>query len=98
LSGKAINDRKYLYGESFVVYAFVEYYRASGNQEALRHALDLYHTIQRHCHDANNEGWFEHHERNWKLIDQQDSRIEVEIAGRKSANAHLHWMEALTGV
>jgi mannose/cellobiose epimerase-like protein (N-acyl-D-glucosamine 2-epimerase family) len=95
LSGKAINDRKYLYGESFVVYAFVEYYRASGNNEALRRALDLYHTIQKNCHDARNDGWFEHHERNWKLIDKQDPRIEVEIAGRKSANAHLHWMEAL---
>jgi mannose/cellobiose epimerase-like protein (N-acyl-D-glucosamine 2-epimerase family) len=96
LAGNPINDRKYLYGESFVVYALVEYYRASGNKDALHHALELYQTIQRHCYDAPNGGWYEHHERNWKLISDQDPQIEVEIAGRKSANAHLHWMEALT--
>lgn len=96
LDGRPVNDRKYLYGESFVVYALVEYARASGDPAPLRHALDLYHTIQKHCHDAAHGGWGEHYERDWRLITRQDDRIEVEVAGLKSANAHLHWMEALT--
>jgi mannobiose 2-epimerase len=95
LTGKAINDRKYLYGEAFVVYALVEYGRASGDPAPLRHALDLYRVIQRHCHDGKDGGWGEHYERDWRLITRQDGRIEVEVAGLKSANAHLHWMEAL---
>lgn len=95
LDGKPINDRKYLYGESFVVYALVEYARASGDQAALRQAMDLYHTLQKRCHDAAHGGWGEHYERDWRLIAAQDNRIEVEVAGLKSANAHLHWMEAL---
>ncbi|MGC8990271.1 MAG: AGE family epimerase/isomerase, partial [Verrucomicrobiia bacterium] len=90
LAGEPTNDRKYLYGESFVIYALVEYYRASGDKAALEHALELFNVIQKNCHDTANGGWGEHYERNWQLITQQDNRIEVELAGLKSANAHLH--------
>ena len=95
LTGKPVNDRKYLYGESFVVYALVEYHRASGDKTALRRAEELYADIQRHCHDAAHSGWLEHARRDWTPITQQDAQIEVERAGLRSANAHLHWMEAL---
>jgi mannobiose 2-epimerase len=95
LAGAPLNDRKYLYGEAFVVYALVEYHRASGDNAALQKALELFRVIQARCHDAQHGGWGEHYERDWRLITQQDERIEVELAGYKSANAHLHWMEAL---
>ncbi len=93
--GQPINDRKYLYGQAFVIYALVEYHRASEDPAALRHALDLYRVIQERCHDRKNDGWGEHYTRDWQLLTEQDPRIEVEVAGLKSANAHLHWMEAL---
>lgn len=96
LAGQPVNDRKYLYGQAFVVYALVEYHRASDDPAALRHAMDLYRVIQERCHDRKNDGWGEHYTREWQLITEQDPRIEVEVAGLKSANAHLHWMEALT--
>lgn len=96
LEGKPLNDRKNLYGESFVIYALVEYFRAGGEKEALQHALDLYAAIQRHSHDPVHGGWGEHYTRDWQLVTAQDDRVEVELAGKKSANAHLHWMEALT--
>ena len=95
LAGQPVNDRKYLYGEAFVVYALVEYSRASSDATALQHALELYRVLQQHCHDAAHGGWGEHYDRDWRLITTQDDRIEVEVAGLKSANAHLHWMEAL---
>lgn len=96
LAGQPVNDRKYLYGQAFVVYALVEYHRASEDPVALRHAMDLYRVIQERCHDRKNDGWGEHYTREWELITEPDPRIEVEVAGLKSANAHLHWMEALT--
>ena len=96
LKGKPINDGKFLYGESFVIYALVEYHRAGRDPEALRKALELYRTVQAHLHDTNNGGWFEHANRKWKLMASGDRRNPVEIVGCKSANAHLHWMEALT--
>jgi mannobiose 2-epimerase len=96
LDGKPVNDCKLLYGESFVIYAFVEYYRASGDTNALARALELYRAIQTHLHDDKNGGWFEHADRNWKLLLPGDPRNQVEVVGYKSANSHLHWMEALT--
>jgi mannose/cellobiose epimerase-like protein (N-acyl-D-glucosamine 2-epimerase family) len=96
LSGKVLNDRKILYGESFVLYALVEYYRASGDKESLRRAIDLYHDIQKRAHDPKNGGWFEHFTRDWTPIMKPDAEAIVEIAGYKSANTHLHLMEALT--
>ncbi len=96
LAGKVRDDRKLLYGQAFVIYSFVEYYRASHDGEALRRAVQLYTIIQLYLHDNPNGGWFEHAGRDWQPILRPDPTLEVEIAGLKSANAHLHWMEALT--
>lgn len=96
LKGNPVNDCKLLYGQAFTIYAFVEYYRASGDKEALNRALELYHTIQKHMYDAKNGGWFEHADRTWKSLRPGDPRNQVEVVGYKSANADLHWMEALT--
>ncbi|MHB8522124.1 MAG: AGE family epimerase/isomerase [Limisphaerales bacterium] len=96
LAGKPLKERKLLYGESFVIYAFVEYYRASGDQGALQHAMDLYRTLQKNCHDGQHGGWIEHCERDFHPVPDNDPQPEVEIAGYRSANSHLHWMEALT--
>ena len=95
LAGQPVNDCKFLYGQSFVVYALVEYYRASGERQALQRAVDLYHAIQRHLHDPKHGGWLEHTERDWRPLTAGDGRNEVEVIGYRSANAHLHWMEAL---
>lgn len=95
LAGTPVNDRKILYGQAFVIYALVEYHRASGSKEALQHAMDLYRAVQNHTHDREHPGWFEHHTRDWQLIARPEPGCEVEIPGLKSANAHLHLMEAL---
>jgi len=95
LAGKPVHDCKFLYGESFVVYALVEYHRASGDPEVLRQALDLYRTLQAKLHDPQHGGWLEHATRDWQPLPPNDPRNEVEVVGLRSANAHLHWMEAL---
>jgi cellobiose epimerase len=96
LTGKALNTRKIVYGESFVIYGLVEYYRASGDKEALRHAMDLYRVLQRRAHDAKFGGWVEHFEPDWTPILKRGPEAIVEVGGMKSANTHLHLMEALT--
>jgi mannobiose 2-epimerase len=95
LEGKPVHDCKFLYGEAFVVYALVEYYRASGDTEVLRRAVDLYRTLEAKLHDRQHGGWLEHTTRDWQPLEPNDSRNQVEVVGLKSANAHLHWMEAL---
>jgi mannose/cellobiose epimerase-like protein (N-acyl-D-glucosamine 2-epimerase family) len=95
LEGKALNPCKFLYGQAFVVYAMVEFHRATGERDALDRALALYRTIQKQMHDPKDGGWIEHTEADWRPLKRGDPRNEVEVVGYKSANAHLHWMEAL---
>ncbi|MCX6898719.1 MAG: AGE family epimerase/isomerase [Verrucomicrobia bacterium] len=96
LAGKPVNERKIVYGQSFVIYALVEYHRASGDKEALRHAMELYRTLQKRAYDSKLGGWVEHFTRDWMPLALRDPAGEVEVAGLKSANTHLHLMEALT--
>jgi len=96
LAGKPLDERKIVYGESFAIYGLVEYYRASGDKVALHRAIDLYHVLQKHAHDPKYGGWVEHFERDWKPILDPKAQVIVELGGAKSANTHLHLMEALT--
>lgn len=96
LAGKPLDQRKLLYGESFVIYGLVEYYRASADKTALDQAIELYRVLQKHTHDNTNGGWFEHFERSWTPILDPKAQVIVELGGAKSANTHLHLMEALT--
>ena len=96
LDGQPKDTRKRLYGEAFVVYALVEYSRASGDRTALADALELFREIQKRAHDAKNGGWNEHFDRHWKPMVSKDPAAIVEVAGYKSANTHLHLMEAFT--
>jgi len=94
--GKATNQRKIVYGESFVIYGLVEYHRASGDPAPLKAAMKLFQDLQHHAHDPANGGWIEHFERDWTPVLKPDANQQVEVAGYKSANTHLHLMEAFT--
>jgi mannobiose 2-epimerase len=78
-----------------VIYALVEYHRASQDPEPLRRAMDLYRLLQRRAHDPEHDGWFEHFTRDWQPLLKPYPGTELEVPGLKSANAHLHLMEAL---
>jgi mannobiose 2-epimerase len=95
-NGNVKNNRKIIYGQSFVIYALVEYYRASGKQEALDKAMELYRLLQKHAYDIKHGGWVEHFESDWKPILKHEPEVIVERGGCKSANTHLHLMEAFT--
>lgn len=94
--GQPRNDRKIIYGQSFAVYALVELHRAGGDPGCLGQAMELYRLIQRRSHDGERGGWIEHFRRDWSPILLPEPEAVVEVAGYKSANTHLHWMEALT--
>ncbi len=95
LAGQPINDRKIIYGESFVIYAFAELHRATKDPQPLAEAMKLYRVIQQRAHDPQHGGWHEHFTRDWKRLADHDPQAEVEVAGYKSANTHLHLQEAL---
>lgn len=96
LSGRPLNRRKIVYGESFAIYGLVEYYRASGERAPLDQAVELFRVLQKHAHDPKYGGWIEHFEPDWTPMLEPTPEAVVEVAGYKSANTHLHLMEALT--
>ena len=93
-AGHALDTRKILYGQAFVIYAFVEYARASGDAAALADARALFAVLDAHARDRVHGGWLEHFEADWRPI-LEHRYLHVEVAGYKSANTHLHMMEAL---
>jgi mannobiose 2-epimerase len=96
LSGRVRSDRKILYGQVFVVYALVEYFRATGDPDALDEARSVFEVLLERAHDDEYGGWLEHFRRSWRPIRRPGRHVEVEVGGLKSANAHLHVIEALS--
>lgn len=86
------------YGQSFAIYALVEYHRATGLAEPLDLAISTFQTFQRACHDDVNGGWIEHCDVNFKQLQGVGSRLAgvPDVIGYKSGDAHLHWLEALS--
>jgi mannose/cellobiose epimerase-like protein (N-acyl-D-glucosamine 2-epimerase family) len=94
-SGDVRDDRKVLYAHAFVIYALVEFSRASGDGGPLQEALALWRIIMDRLHDRKHRGWVEHARPDWSPLGDR-ALVPVGRSGVKSANTHLHWMEALT--
>jgi len=95
-TGRVVNDVKLLYGQAFVIYAFVELARASGQRAPLDDALALFRVVERELHDDTDGGWREQAADDWSALPADDARVDVPFHGRKSANAVVHWLEATT--
>ena len=97
VDGQPIKPRKQIYGQAFGVYAFSEYYSATGDASALDKAIALFHTMEEHSHDPEYGGYFEAYTREWHLAD--DMRLsDIDMNEMKSMNTHLHVMEAYTNL
>jgi mannobiose 2-epimerase len=96
-NGAPSDRNKQVYGEGFLIYAFSEYYKISGNLEALDKAKNLYQTLQIKCKDLKNGGYYEAFNADWEAI--EDKAITQGKAGRrKSMNTHLHLIEAFANL
>jgi mannobiose 2-epimerase len=94
--GEPVNATKNLYAQAFVIYALVEYAAVAGGEVALQHASDVYSVTDRELHDDVHGGWRDHGDVDWSPMAAGDPRYGWNVIGRKSGDAHLHWMEALT--
>lgn len=89
------DSRKMLYGQAFVLYAYVALFQATHHPRWLSKACALFETIEQHCgpfvpyNEAFNESW----------QIPADSRLDVhEPQFAYSLNAQLHLMEAYTAL
>jgi len=95
--GDALDARKQTYGQAFGVYSFAEYFRATGEQEALERAISLYQSIEAHAFEPpqgdEHGGYVEALTRDWSpLEDMRLSPIDLNVP--YSQNTHLHLLEA----
>lgn len=95
--GRVVDDRKQIYGQSFVLYALAEYHACTKDPEALKRAVALYHLIETRSRDRGHGGYLEAFTRDWK----RPSGMQLSDIGPeepKSQNTHLHLMESYTAL
>ncbi|NPD45741.1 AGE family epimerase/isomerase [Lentimicrobium sp. S6] len=95
--GESINDRKQAYALSFAMYGLSEYYKASGDEMAKDLAVQLFHDIENHFYDTENQGYIEALARNWDPL--EDMRLsDKDMNAPFTMNTHLHILEAYTNL
>lgn len=108
--GEVTKPNKHLYGQSFGVYALAEYARASGEEEALELAHELFDILEAEAYDSEFGGYVEFHTPDWTPIEEGTTylaNIEPDWSPKESGetsldptlkllNTHLHLLEAFT--
>lgn len=95
--GSPLETKKQFYAIAFAIYGLSEYYRATGEREALELATGLYRDIEAHSLDPVRGGYLEAAGRDWSPI------ADVRLSARdrndaKTMNTHLHILEGYTGL
>ena len=92
-NGEPSDTRKQIYTQTFFIYGLSEYNRATGDQEALKKAKEIFETFEKYAFDRESNGYFEVFTRDWKRV--RDRLIgESSDTDEKTMNTHLHIMEA----
>ena len=95
--GEPSDTRKQTYTQSFFIYGMAEYYRATGDKEALNTAREIFELFEKYALDKESNGYFEVFTRDWQRT--HDRLIgEKTINDEKTMNTHLHIMEAYTNL
>jgi mannobiose 2-epimerase len=90
-SGTPTIMNKVGYGQCFGIYAFSEYYLATGDPLGKEMAMRSYDAVCRHMVDTRHGGFLELLSRTW-----QPQAKGIYGGDRKSLDVHMHMMEALT--
>jgi cellobiose epimerase len=95
--GEPAETKKQVYGQAFAMYAFAEYYRATGHAPALEQAISIYRLLESHSYDSVYGGYVEAHSREW-MQTEDFSLSGKDLNEAKSMNTNLHVMEAYTNL
>lgn len=95
--GRPLDTKKQIYALGFAIYGLSEYYRATGDEEALDYAIRLFESIEEHSFDSVKNGYCEALTREWGEI--ADMRLsDKDENERKTMNTHLHILEPYTNL
>lgn len=91
--GTPLDTTKHTYNQAFCIYALSSYYEASGDEEALKLARELFHLIEEKCTDE--VGYLEAFTREF-LPESNEKLSENGVLADKTMNTLLHVFEAYT--
>lgn len=92
-----LDTKKQVYASAFTIYAFSEYYKATGLEEALNEAAKLFWLLVDKSFDPVKSGYLEAFTEDWQPIN--DLRLSAKDANeKKTMNTHLHVLEAYTNL
>lgn len=95
--GNILDSKKQTYAIGFAIYGLSEFARATGDEECLMYAKQLYNDIEQHAFDSINNGYVEALTRNWQPI--ADMRLsDKDENGSRTMNTHLHILEPYTNL
>lgn len=95
--GNPLDTKKQVYAIAFTIYAFSEYFMASGHEVARDHAVDLYGDLVKYSLDKDKGGYYEAFGREWEPV--ADLRLSDKDANeKKTMNTHLHVLEAFANL
>jgi|LSQX01.3.fsa_nt_gb mannobiose 2-epimerase len=95
--GNPLDSKKQIYGQAFAIYALSEFYQATGEEKALKTAVDIFRLIEKYSYDQQNRGYLEACNQDWSL--KEDMRLSTrDMNEKKSMNTHLHILEAYTNL
>lgn len=96
-SGDLLDRTKKIYGQAFCIYALSEFHLATGEEEPLATAQQLFELIERHAYDAESGGYLEARAEDWSATDDLQLS-DKDMVAAKSMNTHLHLLEAYTNL
>ena len=95
--GNPLVTKKQAYAQGFGIYAFSEYYRATGLEQSLTYAKELYIILEEKFWDFQFGGYVEALTQDWRVI--EDMRLSLkDLNSPKSMNTHLHILEPFTNL
>ena len=96
-TGHPLDTKKQIYALSFAIYGLSEYYKATGEEQALQQAIDLFRQVVDHSYEPVYGGYIEALTREWNAI--EDLRLSDKDANeRKTMNTHLHVVEGFANL
>ncbi len=102
VAGQPRGDSKHIYGNAFAIYALAAAFQATHDGATLDAARKGFQWIETHAHDDVHGGYFEQlrGDGSHPAADASGGGPDVLGArpGQKSMNAHIHLLEALTGL
>lgn len=94
--GEVKSTIKEAYGNSFAIYGLAAYYACSGDTNALNLAKATFMWLEKHSHDKQHKGYFQHLQRDGTPVKRTVSTPGTSDLGYKDQNSSIHLLECFT--